>query len=109
MLTRLGYQIEEFCVALFEAFRPLSHDRGRFRQNVWESDTGNRLPEYGWLSVAHRAVTYRSFDGVSGKMVAIPGERRARWRQSRSTFNAAQTVRRFREREITGFIKQRVL
>ncbi len=43
--------------------------------------------------------TYRSFDDVSGTRIEITGERRARWRQSRSTFNAAQTVRRFRERE----------
>jgi hypothetical protein len=34
----------------FRAFDPLSPPDGRFRQNVWESGTGNRVPKYGWLS-----------------------------------------------------------
>jgi hypothetical protein len=49
------------------AFRSLSPPEARFRQNVWESGTENRVSKYGWLFGACRGVTYRSFDGVPGQ------------------------------------------
>jgi hypothetical protein len=51
----------------FESFRPLSPAEARFRQNVWETRTQNRVPKYGWLSrVCHR-ITYRWFFGIPEK------------------------------------------
>jgi len=54
-------------VADFRAFDPFSQPDSRFRQNVCESGTENRVPKYVWVSDSGQGITYRSFFGDGKK------------------------------------------